>query len=178
MSGVEVVQVDEVTWTPGSPLHRPQVIERTYRNLHIRHLDIYSPGSKLRVGQDAVEALDHIQVSELFGDQRSLAATKQRRNGALGAEQTRLARSRSSPSRIAPTPTAHADRATDTRQSDEGEAATGQVLHGERLGEHNFQTDFRTVSIKSGTAWERSGSGSCALRDRTTEEQAHAAPLN
>ena len=73
--------------TPSGPLHGSQVLERAYSDRHVRQLDVDRPGSKLGVGQDALETLDHIQVSELRGDQCSLAASQQRGDGALGAEQ-------------------------------------------------------------------------------------------
>jgi hypothetical protein len=30
LSGVEVIQVHQVTWTAGSPLHRPKMLQRAY----------------------------------------------------------------------------------------------------------------------------------------------------
>jgi hypothetical protein len=87
LSSVEVIQVDEVPWTPGSPLHAPQVLECTYRNRHARHFDVDGPCSKLVVRQDTLKTLDDIQIPELRSDQRPFAAMQQRRNGALRAEQ-------------------------------------------------------------------------------------------
>ncbi len=87
LSSVEVVQVNEVAWTPSGLLHRPKVIQRAYCNRYTRHLDINCPRAKLSVWQDAIEALNHIQIPELRGDQRPFAAAKQRRDGMLGAEQ-------------------------------------------------------------------------------------------
>jgi hypothetical protein len=87
LSGVEIIQVDEITRTPGGPLHRAKVLKRAYRDRDAGHLDIYCTGSKLGIGQNAVETLDHIQISEPCSDQRSLAAAQQRCDGTLGAEQ-------------------------------------------------------------------------------------------
>ena len=87
LSRVEIVQIHKVTRAPGSPLHRPQVLKRTNRNRHARHLDIDRPRSKLRVRQDTLEPLNYIQISEPCSDQHSLAATQQHRDGTLRAEQ-------------------------------------------------------------------------------------------
>ena len=87
LSSIEIIQVDKITWTSGSPLHRPKVLKCAYRNRHVRHLDVDRPRSKLGVRQNSLQALDHVQVTELCSDQRSFAATQQRCNGALGAEQ-------------------------------------------------------------------------------------------
>ncbi len=87
LSRVEVIQVDKITWTPGSPLHRPQVLERTYRNRHLCNLDIDRQRSKLRIRQNALQPLNHVQISEPCSDQRSLPTTQQRRDGTLRAEQ-------------------------------------------------------------------------------------------
>jgi hypothetical protein len=63
------------------------MLERAYRDRHVRHLHIDRPHSKLGVRQDALEALDHIQVAEPCSDQRSLTATQQRGDGTLRAKQ-------------------------------------------------------------------------------------------
>jgi hypothetical protein len=49
LSGVQVIQVDEVTWTPGGPLHRPKMLKRAYRDRHAGHLDVYRSRSKLGI---------------------------------------------------------------------------------------------------------------------------------
>jgi hypothetical protein len=87
LSGIEVVQVNKIARTPSSPLHPPKVLEPTYRNRHVCHLDIDRPCSKLGVRRDAVETLNHVQISELRSDQRPLAAAEQSRDGTLGAKQ-------------------------------------------------------------------------------------------
>lgn len=87
LSCVEIFQIDEIAWTTGGALHRPQMLERAYRDRHARHLHIDRPRAKLRVWQDALEALNHIQIPEPCSDQRSLIATQQRRDGMLRAKQ-------------------------------------------------------------------------------------------
>jgi len=84
---VEVVQVDEVTWTPGSPLHRSKVLERAYRNCRTSQLDIDRLSPKLGVRRNALKTLDHVQIPDLRSDQCSFAAMQQRRDGMLGTEQ-------------------------------------------------------------------------------------------
>jgi hypothetical protein len=87
LGGVEVIQIDEITWTPSSPLHPPKVLKRAYCNCHVLHFDLDRPRSKLGVRQDTLKTLDHVQISELCSDQRSFAAAQQRRNGTLGTKQ-------------------------------------------------------------------------------------------
>jgi hypothetical protein len=64
-----------------------EALERAYCNRHARHLDVDRLCSKLVVGRDALETLDHVQISELRGDRSSFAVAQQRRNGTLRAEQ-------------------------------------------------------------------------------------------
>jgi len=64
-----------------------EVLQRAYRDAHPGHLDVDGVRSQLAVGRDAVEPLDHVQISELRGDQCSFAAAKLGGDGTLGAEQ-------------------------------------------------------------------------------------------
>ncbi len=77
LSGVEVVQVDEVTRTPGSPLHRPQVLKRAYRDRKNPSSRIDRLGSKLRVGQDTLDTLDHPRPSSLVEGSKRYAVRPQ-----------------------------------------------------------------------------------------------------
>jgi hypothetical protein len=61
LGGVEVIQVNKVTWTAGSPLHPPKVLKHAYCDCHVCHLDVDCACLKLGVGQYTLETLDHIE---------------------------------------------------------------------------------------------------------------------
>jgi hypothetical protein len=56
------VEVDEVAWSRGSPLHRAKVLERADRNPHASDLNVDGPLSQLRIRLDPIQALDDIQA--------------------------------------------------------------------------------------------------------------------
>jgi hypothetical protein len=78
LGGVEVFQVDKVTWTARSPLHAPKVLERAYCDCHVGQFDVDRARFKLGIGQDALKTLDHVQIADPCGNQRSLAAAQLR----------------------------------------------------------------------------------------------------
>jgi hypothetical protein len=143
LSSVEIIQVDKITWTSGSPLHRPKVLKRAYRNRHVGHLDVDRPRAKIGVRQNSLQALDHVQVAELCSDQRSSAAPQQRRNGTLREAHEKL---------VKRGPAQRARRAA---------SRNSNSLRVNKIVSSRFTTSARCPSARNRSRRTRSPSGSC-----------------